>query len=150
MTSLKIYVVMLLALIGTMACEKNELPEITEVEIGHNNSRKAEVGGELHIDAMITAVNKIAGIRLVIHSDEEGQHSASQLESETEVYGEWEIDTTFTGAYANVKNTNFHEDIDIPSHAEPGHYHLQLFVTDLEGNQGMYETEIELIAPIAN
>ncbi|ODT56662.1 MAG: hypothetical protein BGP01_00330 [Paludibacter sp. 47-17] len=150
MKALKIYVVLLLAVIGTMACEKNELPEITEVEIGHNNSRKAEIGGDLHINALITAVHKIASIRLVIHSDEEDHHHASQIEHASGVKEEWEVNTTFTGVYANVKNTTFHEDIDIPSHAGPGPYHLQLFVTDLEGNQGMFETEIELITPLAD
>jgi uncharacterized protein with FMN-binding domain len=132
-----------------VACEKEiSAPVIKNVEIGYENSKTAYIGGELHIEADIIADGKIANIRLVIHHEEEAEHAPKMKISGTTVQTEeWEVDTIYTGVYANVKNTTFHEHIDIPANAEAGSYHLHLYVTDLEGNQSMIEEEITLLTP---
>lgn len=149
MKTIKIYFLMLIAIVGITSCEKNELPQITDVEIGYDNSRTVEAGKELHFEATITASYKITGIRLVIHAEEHDHQSASTIAGESDLHEEWEVDKTYTGAYVNVKNTVLHEHVEVPLTAEPGHYHLHIYVTDEEGNQGVYETEIEVLPPAA-
>lgn len=133
-----------------VACEKEiSAPVIKNVEIGYENSKTAYIGGDLHIEADIIADGKIANIRLVIHHEEEGAEHAPKMKisgaaAHTE---EWEVDSIYTGVYANVKNTNFHEHIEIPEYAEAGSYHLHLYVTDLEGSQTVIEEEITLLTP---
>ncbi len=60
--------------------------------------------------------------------------------------GDWEIDTTFSGFYG-LKNATFHKDIFIPSNTDPGHYHLQFIVNDMEGQQTVLEEEFEIRMP---
>lgn len=137
-----------IAAVLLVACEKEiSAPVIKNVEIGHANSKTAYIGGELHIEADIIADGKIASIRLVIHHEEEGAEHAPKMKiSGVALQGEeWEVDTIYTGVYANVKNTTFHEHIEVPGYAEPGSYHLHLYVTDLEGNQSVIEEEITLL-----
>lgn len=130
------------------SCEKNEGPKIKNVEIGTENSSKVYVGDELHVEATILAEKKIASIRLTIHSEEHGTHVISSLKMRVAAIGatEWEVDSTYRGVYANVKNTEFHEHIDIPTNAETGSYHLHLYVTDMDGNQAIFEDEFNLLA----
>ena len=149
MKTFKIYVLILLTIVGITSCEKNEIPQITDVEIGYDNTKMAEAGKELHFEATITASYRISGIRLVIHSEEHEHATSSEISGETDLHQEWSVDKTYTGAYINVKNTVLHEHVDVPVTAEPGTYHLHIYVTDEEGNQGVYETEIEVIAPTA-
>lgn len=136
-----------------VSCEPDEItaPVIQNAEIGSNNSKKAYIGGDLHLEAKIIAPGKIAGIRVLIHQEEEGEEAPAQkINSAIEHSDEWELDSTYTGVYANVKNTTFHEHVDVPSNAVAGVYHLHLYVTDLEGNQTMIEEEITILAPIAD
>lgn len=145
---MKIYILTLFAAIAALtSCEKNDLPRITDVEIGYDNTRTVEAGKDLHFEATITASYKITGIRLVIHAEEDDHKSASAITDESDHHQEWEVDKTYTGAYVNVKNTVLHEHVEVPLTAEPGHYHLHIYVTDEEGNQGIYETEIEVLPP---
>ncbi len=149
MRTMKIYVLTLLAIVGISSCERNELPKITDVEIGYDNSREVEAGKDLHFEATITASFRITGIRLVIHSEEHEHETPSAISGESDLHEEWSVDKTYTGAYINVKNTVLHEHVEVPLTAEPGHYHLHINVTDEDGNQGVYETEIEVLPPAA-
>jgi len=129
-----------------ISCE-NELkaPVISDVEIGYNNSKKAYIGSDLHVEANILAEGKIAKIILTIHPEGEAEHvSAQKIVSAIDHSGEWEVDSTYTGKYAGVKNTSFHEHVEIPSNAEIGDYHLHLSVVDMEGNTTEIEAEISL------
>jgi hypothetical protein len=135
------------------SCEKDEIssPVISNVEIGANNSKKAYVGADLHIEAEIRAEGKIANIRVLIHQETEGEEApAKRVASSTSHESEWKLDSIYTGVYANVKNTTFHEHVEIPGNVEPGTYHLHLYVTDLDGNQTMLEEEITIAAPNAD
>ncbi|MDD4489298.1 MAG: DUF4625 domain-containing protein [Paludibacter sp.] len=131
-----------------VACEKEiSAPVFKSVEIGLNNSKTAYIGDDLHLEADIIADGKIASIRLVIHHEEEGAEHAPKMKIRGVAAHaeEWEVDTIYTGVYANVKNTTFHEHIEVPEYAEPGSYHLHLYVTDLDGNQSMIEEEITIL-----
>lgn len=125
------------------ACEKNENPSkpiITILELGegdsHGNNLIAKVGGDLHMEIDIVAEGKIAKIQVRIHPEgehhEEGEHE------------EWEVDTTYT-TYSGLKNTIFHEHVDIDISAEPGDYHFDFIVTDMEGNQSSAEADLKII-----
>jgi hypothetical protein len=130
------------------SCEKDEVsaPVISDIELGASNSHTGYIGGDLHIEANILAEGKIANIRVLIHVEGEEEKSASII-AHTE---EWEFDSTYTASYANVKNTTFHEHIDIPGNAVAGAYHFHLYVTDLEGNQTLVEEELAIAAPVAD
>jgi hypothetical protein len=148
-------IIFILAIAFTLAfssCEeKVTAPIIQNIEIGTNNSKTAYIGGDLHLEAEIIASGKIANIRLLIHQEEEGEEAPAQkISSVVQHADEWELDSTYTGVYANVKNTTFHEHVDVPSDAVAGTYHLHLYVTDFDGNQTMIEEEITIQAPVAD
>ncbi|WP_347840678.1 DUF4625 domain-containing protein [uncultured Draconibacterium sp.] len=125
------------------ACEDDgdlALPEITIMELGegssHSNDHTAIIGGEVHIEVEIIAEGKINTVQIIIHS--EGEHK-SVVDG-----GEWELDTTYT-KFSGLKNTTFHEHLEIADWAEPGEYHFDFIVTDLEGNQSSADAELELV-----
>jgi len=132
------------------ACKDDDpvLPEITILELGegdsHGNDHTAIVGSDVHIEAEIVAERTIDLVQVRIHPEseleEEGEH---EHEGEHE---EWEIDTTYT-KFSGLKNTIFHEHLEIDVSAEPGEYHFDIVVTDMEGYQSSAEAELEIILP---
>ena len=98
----------------------------------------------MHVDAEILAPQKIANIQLIIHS--ENGHADATAQLSTMNIGTWEVDSIYTKGYAGVKNTDFHEHIDVPASAALGHYHVHIKVTDMVGNQTIKEDEIEVLA----
>ena len=150
----KIFTTVILFSIFLISCDEDEMsiPVIQNIEIGTNNSKLAYIGGDLHIEAEILADAKIASIRLLIHQEEEGAEDAlaQKVISVTEHTDEWVLDSTYTGVYAGVKNTTFHEHVEISSNALTGTYHLHLYVTDLDGNQTLIEEEFSIVTPVAD
>ena len=60
--------------------------------------------------------------------------------------GSYEIEKNYaTGKYIGVKNTEFHEHIDIPADAPLGAYHLHITVTDKEGQTATAKAHLEVI-----
>jgi hypothetical protein len=123
------------------ACQKDPSPpEITILELGdgdsHGNDHTAKIGGDLHMEVEVVAEGKIEKIQVRVHPkgehDELGEHE------------EWEIDTTYT-KFSGLKNTTFHEHLEIDLSAEPVDYHFDFIVTDMEGNQSSAEAELEII-----
>lgn len=116
---------------GFAACQKNpSAPKITLTEVGHENSGKAEQGDDLHLEADIVAEGLIKSIHVEIHREN----------------GSYEIEKSYTeGKYVGVKNTEFHEHINIPADAPLGEYHLHLTVTDNEGQTATAEAHVEVI-----
>lgn len=100
-------------------------PEITITEVGAGNSMTATVGGEMHLEASITAPKKIAKIEVELHNSAAG----------------YEKVITFTGKYLGETATDFHEHIAIPADAPSGEYHIHFTVTDAEGNATTEEVE---------
>ena len=104
------------------ACDDDEeektvgKPVVALNEVGKENSKTAIAGSDLHLEGEITAENGIKRIDIEIHQEEGG---------------EFRIEKSFTeGKYIGVKNTTFHEHIDIPAEAPAGAYHLHFTVTD--------------------
>lgn len=125
------------------ACEEddetNPKPDVDLTELGYENEKIAYKGADLHIEAEIVAEGKIDKVTIEIHP--EGDHEKSTLHE-----GEWEVDTTYT-KFSGLKNTNFHEHIDVPVHADTGHYHFHFAVTDMDGQQTVVEEELEIQQP---
>jgi hypothetical protein len=128
------------------SCDKDDevaKPVITILELGkgdsHGNDRIAIIGSDVHIEADVVAEGKIDKIQVRIHP--EGEHHEEEGN-----HKEWEIDTIYT-KFSGLKNTIFHEHLDIALHAEPGEYHFDFIVTDMEGNQSSAEANIEIQQP---
>lgn len=101
--------------------EKTAAPVITLTEVGHENSHRATPGDDMHLEADIVAEGLINAINVELHLEEGG---------------DYEIEKSYTeGKYIGVRNTEFHEHIDIPADAPNGEYHLHFTVTDREGQQ---------------
>lgn len=131
------------------SCEKNnELtkPVVTIHELGegdsHGNNHIAIIGSDIHIEVDVVAEGKISTIQVLIHP--EGEHHDKSINEDG--HEEWEVDTIYT-KFSGLKNTTFHEHIDVDIHAEPGDYHFDFIVTDMEGNQSSAEAELEIQAP---
>ncbi len=106
-------------------------PTITLTEVGHDNSKHAHPGHDLHLEAEVLAEGLIKRIDVEIH--QEGG-------------GTTEIEKSYTeGKYIGVRNIEFHEHIDIPATAPLGDYHLHLTVTDNHGQQTMAESHLEIV-----
>jgi hypothetical protein len=132
--------IIILISISLFSCEKDPSPPgISNFELGYDNSKIAYLGDELHIDADIVAEARIDRIEIEMHHEGEHKKSLTIL-----LHGdEWEFDTIYT-KFRGLKNTSFHEHIDIPVHAETGDYHFHFKVIDMEGNVTELEDEIEI------
>jgi len=142
----KISVILIFAIITT-SCNDEEInmPEILDFELGYENSKTARAGGDLHIDAEIIAENRIDVIEIEIHL--EGAHKKS-LGSAHDDHS-WEVDMIFD-KFRGLKNTTFHEDLDIPVDALPGEYHFHFKVIDMEGYTVSIEEELVILEPETN
>jgi hypothetical protein len=141
---LKGFIIMAIALI-TVSCSKDDevkMPEILEFELGYDNSKTVHAGSQLHIDADIIAENGIDVIEIEIHH--EGEHAGSLKIADAHL--EWELEITYD-KFRGLKNTNFHEDIEVPADAEPGEYHFHFKVIDMEGYTVSYEDDLVILAP---
>lgn len=105
-------------------------PEINLTEVGHDNSKHAHPGHDLHLEAEIVAEGLINGIHVEIE----------------QVGGTYKIKQDYLkdSPYLGVKNCDFHEHIDIPANAPLGAYKLYLTVADKVGQQTTVESDLEL------
>jgi hypothetical protein len=127
-----------------VSCENTgPKPEIDFLELGMENSKTVVAGEDLHMEADIVAENKIESIEVEIHPG--GDHHEKSI-SRSVGLEEWEIDTVYV-EFSGLKNTLFHEHIEVPENAEPGDYHFHFTVTDMEGYQSAYEDGLEIQAP---
>ncbi len=107
-------------------CNKVDKPEITLTELGYENSKTANVGSDLHVEADVVAEGKIKTIEIILHQ---------------EVGSTWEYDSTYT-EFSGLKNTTFHKHVPIPSDTKLGTYCFHFIVTDLEGNESEIEDDV--------
>ena len=141
---LKVFVILAIAIV-TLSCSKDDevkMPEILEFELGHNNSKTVRAGSHLHIDAEILAENRIDVIEIDIHY--EGEHVKS-LRIAGADHG-WEFEISYD-KFRGLKNTTFHEDIDVPADARPGEYHFHFKVIDMEGYTASFEDDLIVLEP---
>ena len=110
-------------------------PVISDLEIGYENSQVGYRGSELHIDANIVAEGRIDRIIIDIHHEGDDHDD----------YG-WEFEYTWT-KFNGLRNSSFHEHIDIPLNAELGDYHFYFTVIDMDGRVTEIKTEIEVVNP---
>lgn len=119
------------------SCDKEEnesipvaRPVVTLTEVGHDNSKIAHPGHDMHLEASLLAEGVIQRIDVEIHSVAGGEDL---------------LEIAYTdGKYIGVRNAEFHEHLEIPADASFGKYHLHFTVTDAQGQQTMTECEIEL------
>lgn len=121
-----------LSMLALTSCEKDETsakPAVEITEVGSDNTGKVTAGNNLHLEAEIVAEGLIAEITVEIHQEEGG---------------DFEIKETFgaDSEYSGLKNTKFHEHIDIPADAPAGEYHLHLTVKDREGQTTTKESKL--------
>lgn len=113
------------------SCKKDDdtrLPQIFLLELGHDNEKIGYIGDDLHVEAEITAPERIAELRVKIHA----------------INGEgWGFDSVYT-EYTGLRNTLFHKDIEIPEDAVEGHYIFLMKITDQKGRFTDVEEQIEL------
>jgi len=140
-----IKILLLSTTISLFSCEKDESasPLIDDFELGYQDSKKATLGNDLHINAEVVAEAKINTIKVEIHPEEghDGKGASNPFHE-----GEWEFDSTYT-EFQGLKNTTFHKHVDIPVTADTGTYHFHLIVTDMEGNQTEIEEDLKLEQP---
>ncbi len=117
------------------SCTKEESiakPQITLTELGLENSMIGYLGTDLHVEADIIAEGKIKTVKIEIHP--EGY------------VGTWTFDTIFT-EFSGMKNATFHKHIDIPANAGADDYHFHFIVVDINGNESVAESELEIQQP---
>ncbi len=111
--------------------EKPNAPTITLTEVGHDNSRTAHPGHDLHLEASLLAEGIINSINIAV----------SQSGATEKI-----LDVSYTeGKYIGVRNTEFHEHIDIPDSIPFGVYNLFFTVTDRSGQQTVAESQLNII-----
>lgn len=109
---------------------KAAAPVVNLAEVGEENSKEAVAGKDLHLEGEIVADGLIKRIDVEIHQENGGN---------------FKIEKSYTeGKYIGVKNTTFHEHIDIPADAPAGAYHLHFTVTDRLGQQTTFESELNV------
>ena len=119
-----------ITLLAACGNDKAAAPVVTLTEVGHDNSYHATPGDDLHLEADIVA---------------EGLINAIHVELLLKQGGEYEIEKSYTdGKYIGVRNTEFHEHIDIPADAPAGEYHLHFSVTDREGQQTTATAHVDI------
>jgi len=106
-----------------------EKPTINLTEVGHDNSRHAHPGYDMHLEAEIVAPGTINSIHV----------SIEQLGGSTIIKKDF-----VKGKYIDVKNTEFHEHIDIPATTPLGRYMLYVIVVDKLGQQTYVSCEITM------
>ncbi len=121
----------------------NPKPVINLTELGYENSGVAYIGSDLHIEAEIVAEAKIDKIEVEIHPEGEHEHKVITVILDE---GEWEVDTIYT-EFSGLINTTFHKHLDVPMHADTGHYHFHFAVTDRDGQQTVAEMELHVMTP---
>ncbi len=136
MKHIKFVFALLLFAATITACKKDKeiapnAPEISGFELGTSNSKTANPGSDLHIEAQIVAQGTIASVELEIHP-----------ESGTG----WNVKTTFTEGFTGLKNAEFHKHIDVPADAALGDYHFHLKVKDQNGQETAIESELKVVA----
>lgn len=107
-------------------------PSVSLNEVGEENSKEAIAGKDLHLEGDILADGLIARIDVTIMS----------ADGKTEIIRQ----TYAEGKYIGIRNTTFHEHLDIPSDATPGTYKLTFIVTDKLGQSTTFTSALTIKA----
>lgn len=129
-TLFKIFLAFITILIINSCGKDPAKPEINDFELGLNNSNIGYIGTDIHAEGEIIAEGKIDKIKIIIHPENAPGST-------------WNVDTTYID-FKGLKNTDFHEHIEIPANAKEGLYHFNLTVIDLEGQSTELERDLTL------
>lgn len=110
-------------------------PVAALAEVGEENSKEATAGKDLHLEGDLEAEGLIARIDLKI----------TTTDGNTTVLTKSWAD----GIYIGVRNTTFHEHVDIPATVAAGDYKLTFTVTDKTGQQTVFTSDLKIIVPVA-
>lgn len=103
-------------------------PVAALAEVGEENSKEATVGKDLHLEGDLLAEGLIARIDVTI----------ATADGKTTI-----VQKAYTdGKYIGVRNTTFHEHLDIPANATPGAYKLTFTVTDKLGQNSTFTSDL--------
>lgn len=121
------------------SCDNEDNPSVAKPtaaisEVGEENSKTATAGKDLHLEGDLEAEGLIARIDLAIASAD-GKASV--------VTKSWT-----DGKYIGVRNTTFHEHIDIPANTPAGKYLLTFTVTDKTGQSTVFKTNLSITVPV--
>ncbi|SHI94575.1 protein of unknown function [Mesonia phycicola] len=120
-----------------------DAPEITDFEYGEGDDHSTEAyaykGSDIHLEAEIYAEAVVSTITLSIHAED-----ATAADDEVD----WDFEQIYTDEDYLVINPTFHEHVDVPSNIPAGEYHIELLVTDTEGNSTEVEGHIEILEVI--
>ena len=105
--------------------------QISDVEIGTNDSRTAYVNGDLHLEAKVTASTKIKQLKLQITPSISGHG--------------WIFGQTFTENVSGAESFHFHEHIYIPENARAGVYDVLFIAYDENGEQIRYKGSLTIL-----
>ena len=109
-------------------------PVAALAEVGEENSKEAVAGKDLHLEGDLTAEGLIARIDVTI----------ATADGKTTI-----VQKSYTdGKYIGVRNTTFHEHLDIPSDATAGDYKLTFIVTDQLGQSTTFTSDLKISVPV--
>ncbi|KXB36952.1 hypothetical protein HMPREF1870_02481 [Bacteroidales bacterium KA00344] len=103
--------------------------KFSNVEIGHDNSKKGIAGKGFHIECGIVSTTKIKSIEVAI-KQKGGAASVHQMWTDAK--------------YTNVLETLFHEHVHLTDNLPSGTYHFSLIVTDMNNAKKSMETDITI------
>lgn len=114
------------------SCDNSDGPTVAKpvvvlTEVGEENSKEATAGKDLHLEGDLEAEGLIARIDVTIATADGKTTIVSKSYTE--------------GKYIGVRNTTFHEHLDIPADAPEGEYHIRFTVTDADGHATTEEVE---------
>lgn len=115
-----------LLVVFATSCKKEkdphfDAPTATNIEIGTANNRQAIRGRDFHLNADVTAGDKIKGVEVKILQRGGQTYSAN-----------WKLELSWD-QYKGVKNTNVHKHFTIPAEAPEGKYDFYFIVHDENG-----------------
>lgn len=107
-------------------------PVAALAEVGEENCKEATAGKDLHLEGDLVAEGLIARIDVTIAPADGGAPIVSKSYTE--------------GKYIGVRNTTFHEHLDIPADAKAGAYKVTFVVTDKIGQSTTFVSDLTIKA----
>jgi hypothetical protein len=101
------------------------------------------IGESVHFEMELSDNDRLNEYKVEIHSNFDG-HSHSALRADETPTVDFFFEHTWADISGKRNATVHHHEIVIPSDATPGAYHLEVFVTDMSGNEAFIVRNIEL------
>ena len=117
------------------SCDNEEEPKVAKpivslTEVGEENSKTAVAGKDLHLEGELQAEGLIERIELTLTTADKKNTVLAQSWTD--------------GKYIGVRNTLFHEHVDIPTGTPAGDYLLAFTVTDQTGQSCVVTSDLKI------